>query len=943
MLSESYQNLLKRLAAHIPASRLITDPLRTLAYGTDASFYRLIPKVIVKVETETEVRTVLNTCRELKLAVTFRAAGTSLSGQAISESVLVLLGIEGWRDCRISSDGSEIALGAGILGADANTYLAPYGKKLGPDPASINSAKIGGIVSNNACGMASGVDGNSMGTVTGMRIIFADGTILDTRNDNSRKAFLDQRKEMVERIVTLARRLSRDKEAVARIKRKYQIKNTTGYSVNALINFKDPIDIIQHLLIGSEGTLGFISQVTFRTLDTPIHSATGLMLFPDIAKACEAVWILKKCRVSAAELMDRTALRSVQDKRGMPSYIKDLGDEVTALLVETSAGDGATLQKQVDDIKVRFDDFPLAHEFEFSTDPVQADALWDIRKGLFPSACISRPKGTTVIIEDIAVPVGDLKGCLIDLQELFKQYTYKETIIWGHVFDGNVHFVLSLDFADPDQIKRYQAFMEDIVALVVDKYDGSLKAEHGTGRNMAPFVRREWGEQIYDAMWEIKDIFDPQHLINPGVLINDDPHGHIKNLKPMPRAHELVDVCIECGFCERNCMSHGLTLSARQRIVIYREMARLTASGQDPSRLEQLQTDFRYYGEQTCAADGLCATSCPVEIDTGELIKALRQEQLTPTTRRIADHVGQNMGVVTSMARLGLGFLDKTHTLLGTERMTALTSRMRTLSGDRLPFWTPAMPTAAQPVVPRFTTKHRADKVVYFPACINRTMGPARGQKMGPLTGTTEALLKKAGYDIVYPQCMEKLCCGMPFASKGMIATAEKKARELGEALLSASNGGTLPVLCDMSPCLYHMKQILDPRLRLFEPIEFCLEFLTSRLTFTRLPETIVIHTVCSAKKMELETDFQRLAEMCADQVIAADITCCGFAGDRGFSVPELNAHGLRDLKSLLPPEVTAGFATSRTCEIGLSHHSGIDFQSILYLVDRCTNRLFAR
>lgn len=943
MLSEPYQNLLKRLAAHIPASRLISDPLRTLAYGSDASFYRLIPKVIVKVENETEVRAVLKACRDLKLAVTFRAAGTSLSGQAISESVLVLLGIEGWRDCRISPDGSEITLGAGILGADANTYLAPYGKKLGPDPASINSAKIGGIVSNNACGMASGVDGNSMGTVTGMRIIFADGIVLDTRDDDSRKAFIDQRKEMVERIVTLARRLGRDKEAVARINRKYQIKNTTGYSVNALIDFEDPIDIIQHLLIGSEGTLGFISQVTFRTLDTPTHSATGLMLFPDITRACEAVWVLKKCRVSAAELMDRSALRSVQDKRGMPSYIKDLDDEVTALLVETSAGDGATLQKQVDDIKARFDGFPLAREFEFSTDPVQTEALWDIRKGLFPSACINRPKGTTVIIEDIAVPIGDLKDCLLDLQDLFKQYAYEETIIWGHVLDGNVHFVLSLDFADPDQIKHYQAFMEDIVALVVDEYDGSLKAEHGTGRNMAPFVKREWDEQIYDVMREIKNIFDPHHLLNPGVIINYDPQGHVKNLKPMPRAHDLVDVCIECGFCERNCMSHGLTLSARQRIVIYREMARLAASGQDPLRLERLRKDFKYYGDRTCAADGLCAMSCPVEIDTGELIKALRREQLTPAARRIADHVGQNMGVVTSMARLGLGLLDKTHALLGTERMTALTSRIRALSGDRLPFWTPAMPTAVQPVVSRSVTRNQADKVVYFPACINRTMGPARGQKMGPLTGTTEALLKKAGYDIIYPQRMEKLCCGMPFASKGMVATAENNARELDEALWSASDGGAIPVLCDMSPCLYHMKQTLDPRLRLFEPIEFCLEFLTPRLNFTRLPETIFIHTVCSAKKMALESDFKRLAEMCADKVIAADITCCGFAGDRGFTVPELNAHGLRNLKSLLPPDVTAGFATSRTCEIGLSYHSGIDFQSILYLVDRCTNPRLAR
>jgi len=337
MLAEPFKSLLERLGTEIPQPRLITDPLRTLAYGTDASFYRLVPKLIVKVEDESETLAVIQGCRELNIAMTYRAAGTSLSGQALSEAVLVVLGPEGWRNYHISEDQSEITLGAGILGAEANRYLAPFGKKIGPDPASINSAKIGGIVSNNACGMASGITGNSMGTVSGMRIIFCDGTILDTREEDSRRAFLSQKKDMVDQISALALSLKNEPGIVERIRRKYEIKNTTGYSVSALVNFDDPIDIIQHLMIGSEGTLGFISEVTFRTLDEPGRKATGLMLFPDIARACEAVLLLKECRVSAAELMDRVSLRSVQDKPGMPPYIKSLADSVTALLVETAA------------------------------------------------------------------------------------------------------------------------------------------------------------------------------------------------------------------------------------------------------------------------------------------------------------------------------------------------------------------------------------------------------------------------------------------------------------------------------------------------------------------------------------------------------------------------------------------------------------------------------
>jgi D-lactate dehydrogenase len=641
--------------------------------------------------------------------------------------------------------------------------------------------------------------------------------------------------------------------------------------------------------------------------------------------------------VSAAELMDRVSLRAVEDKPGMPAYIKLLGDSVTALLVETAADDPSTLKQQVDEINLKFADFPMAREFSFTTEPDQQDALWDIRKGLFPSVCFARKKGTTVIIEDIAVPIENLRDCLLDLQDLFQQYAYQNTIIWGHVFDGNVHFVLTPDLSDGAEIEKYKAFMEELASMVVGKYDGSLKAEHGTGRNMAPFVKREWGDRIYGVMREIKAIFDPDHTLNPGVIINDDPDAHAKNIKPMPQAHDLVDTCTECGFCERNCMSHDFTLSARQRIVIYREMARLAASGEDPARLAELKKEYVWYGDRTCATDGLCALTCPVEIDTGKLIKVLRHDQLTPSARRIAEQVAKRMDTVTALSRMGLNLLSFLHSMLGNRLMTALAGRLRSLSGNRLPFWTPAMPRGAEIITRRTIGSGATDQVVYFPACINRGMGPTGRSNEDSLNLKTESLLLKAGLNIIYPDRMDKLCCGMPFASKGIFETADQKAAELGDALLKGSDNGRIPILCDMSPCLYHMKETLDSRLQLFEPIEFTLKYLADRLEFQKVPETVAIHTVCSAKKMGLEADFQRLAEMCAEKVIVPDVICCGFAGDRGFNVPELNAFGLRRLKPQLSSDVRAGYSTSRTCEIGLTTHSGIDYQSILYLVDRCT------
>ena len=939
MLTDTYQRLFDQLKTDIPEERLIHDELRTLAYGTDASFYRYIPRLIVKVESEREVITTLQACHALGLAVTFRAAGTSLSGQACTDSVLMVLGDKGWHDYAIAPDQSEITLQAGIRGAQANRYLAPYGKKIGPDPASIDSAKIGGIVANNACGMASGVELNSQYTLKDIRLIFADGSVLDTRDEHSRKAFLGQKKEWIERLRQLSDRLTNDAALAAKIRRKYQIKNTTGYSVNALIEQSDPIKMIQHLIVGSEGTLAFISDATFMTAEEPRTKATSLMLFPDIATMCEAVLILRQCPVQAAELIDRLALRTVEDKPGVPAYIKAMGDQVTALLVETAAADEAGLQANIDMIQKQLQPIEMAHEYTFTTDPDEAAALWKVRKGIFPSACSERDVGTAVIIEDIAVPVENLGDCLLELQKLFGKYSYRNCVIWGHVFDGNVHFVLTPDFSNPDEIEKYKAFMYEVVDLVVDRYDGSLKAEHGTGRNMAPFVEKEWGAEIYAVMREIKDLFDPDRILNPDVMISDDPDIFVKQFKPMPGAHEIVDTCIECGFCERNCMSSDFTLSARQRIVIWREIAELRRKDPQSARLKSLERMFDYYGDRTCAADGLCALSCPVEIDTGRLIKDLRARRAGGISRFVAGQIGGRMDQVTRVLRGALGTADRMHRILGSTTMSGLAGGARRLSFNRLPQWSPRMPARAAAVRPERAFYKGVDRVVYFPACIARTMGPAcQDDPQQSLVHTTENLIRKAGYQIVYPKGLGNLCCGMAFHSKGFQRTAAEKAAELGDALMTASEGGRLPILCDTSPCLHHMKNTLDPSLNLYEPIEFTLTYLAERLTFEKQPGAVALHAVCSAKKMGLENKLIALARMCASDVILPEVNCCGFAGDKGFSVPELNAFGLRNLKDQLPAEVTEGFSTSRTCEIGLSLHGGITYQSILYLVDRATS-----
>lgn len=933
MLTGNYQVLYQKLIATIDSKRIFHDPLHTLAFGTDASFYRLIPKMVIKAKNEEEVSFILKESAKLDLPVTFRAAGTSLSGQAISDSVLVIAGNH-WKNFKIDQDGLKIQLQPGLIGAKVNALLAPYGRKIGPDPASINAAMIGGIAANNASGMCCGTAENSYKTVDSMRIILADGFVLDTSSEESKAQFKKTHPQLIQNITELVAEVKTNKELAARIAHKFKMKNTTGYSLNALVDFDDPYEVIQHLMIGSEGTLGFIAEITYKTVVEHPFRASSLMIFPDIEKACNAVSLLKPAPVAAVELMDRAGLRSVEDERGMPSYLNTLSANASAVLVETRAMDKEQLNQQIAEILNIVKIIPSEIPIQFTDVPSEYALLWKIRKGLFPSVGAMRKTGTTVIIEDVAFPVPRLVEATIDLQNLLKKWNYNEAVIFGHALEGNLHFVFTQDFGSKSEIDRYAGFMTEVADLVVSKYDGSLKAEHGTGRNMAPFVEMEWGSEAFGLMKRIKHIFDPKNLLNPGVILNNDPEAHLKNLKPIPAASEKIDKCIECGFCEPNCVSAELTLTPRQRIVVYREMASLARTGHEPHIAASLAKAFKYSGNETCATDGLCAIACPVKIDTGKLIKTLRTEEIG-NNQKSAVWIADRMAGTTAIVRAALSTVGFFHSILGTSIMKGISGGMRKLSGNRVPLWNEFMPSGSKKIKTKQGLES-AKKVVYFPSCINRSMGVSKDHKKEKqLSEKMMELLNKGGFEVIYPEGLNSLCCGMAFSSKGYTEAGLKKSNELEAALLIASENGKYSVLCDMSPCLFTMKENMQAGLKLYEPVEFILEYLLPNLEITPLQETITVFPVCSMKKMGLEDKLVELAEKCAAKVIVPETNCCGFAGDRGFSFPELNQHGLRDLKIQLPPEVESGYSTSRTCEIGLSLHSGISHQSIVYLVDR--------
>ncbi len=909
--------LARDLAGILPPGRLVIDPLRRLAWGTDASFYRLVPALVVTVQTEDEVRGVLAACRRHAAPVTFRAAGTSLSGQAVTDSVLMVLG-DGWDRVVVERDGAAIRLQPGVVGAAANRRLAAFARRIGPDPASIDAARIGGIAANNASGMCCGTADNSYQTLAAMRLILADGSLVDTGDAASVAAFRTSHAGLLAGLAELGRRARGDAGLAERIRAKFAIKNTTGYGLNALVDFDDPVEILQHLMVGSEGTLGFIAEITYRTVPEPAHKASALLLFPDIAAACRAVAALKGLPASAAELMDRAALRSVENQPGLPDGLSALPDGAAALLVETRGDTAAALAANVAALGGTLAGQALLAPPAFTADPAEYGRLWKVRKGLLPAVGAVRVPGTTVIIEDVAVRTEHLAAATLDLQALLATHGYAGAIIFGHALDGNLHFVFTQDFGDDAEVARYAALMDDLCRLVVGRYDGSLKAEHGTGRNMAPFVEREWGAAATGLMWEIKRLLDPDGLLNPGVVLDANPRAHLENLKPLPAADPLVDTCMECGFCERMCPSHGMTLSPRQRIVGWREIMRLKATGGDSGGLEAA---YVTQGLDTCAACGLCATACPVGIETGLLVKALRGRRMGVAGRVLGRWAAAHTGGLLATARAGL----------------AAAAMAERLSGGHLPkFGRPALPgPARQP--PVTVAAGDGPAVVYVPSCASRLMGPAPADpERDSLPRRFAALLTKAGFRVVWPDGLAGLCCGQAWESKGLAEIADAKAGEMVAALLAASDNGRLPVVMDASACTLRLKG----RLAVLDSIEFLHDTVLPRLDITRQQAPVLLHVTCAARRMGLADKMVALARACAETVVVPDgVGCCGFAGDKGFTTPDLNAFALRHLKQAVPEGCDAGYSSNRTCEIGLAEHGGIPYRSIVTLLDRVSRR----
>ena len=945
------ERLASELRAIVGADGLLPRASDLIRYASDASPYRRIPAAVVQPRSVDEVAGLMAWSGRSGMPLVFRAGGSSLNGQSQTDGVLADVRRH-WGGIEVLDGGNRVRVGPGTVLGHVNRVLAPYGRRLGPDPASTDIATVGGVIANNSGGMRCGVTADSYRTVRSLTFALPSGTVIDTATPDAAERFAAAEPELAAGLAAIRDEIRSDGDLRGRIARKFEIKNTTGYRLCAFLDADEPVEIFRRLLVGSEGTLAFIAEAVFETVPLPARTTLSWIHFESIAAATAPVADLVAAGASAVELMVAPALMVAANSiPGTPEYWKELPLESAALLVEFGADDEAGLEPgeaATADVVGGLESKPFRGP-EFAHDAETIELYWRVREGLHGLVGRLRPPGTALIVEDICVPPARIAEAAEEIRALLGEHGFLSGVA-GHTSAGNLHFMLTPDFAKPEDVERYETFMEKLVELVLDGYDGSLKAEHGTGVNMAPFVEREWGATATEMMWRIKELADPRDVLGPGIVLNRDPGCHLENLKTTPAIEEVATTCVECGFCEPVCPSRNLTTTPRQRIVLRREMARQPAGS---PLLAQLIEEFEYDGLQTCAADGTCATTCPLGIDTGVLVKELRTAEHTTGEERAALQAAQRWERVEAGARSGLAAGAAVSRAIGDRAMPRVTAAARrAVSAELVPEWEPPMPPPAPVAMP--PTVREGAAAVYLPACVNRIFGrdpAARAADPDPaappsLPAALVAVSLRAGRPLWIPTGIAGTCCGTPWVSKGYRRGAEWMAVRTVEELWRWSQEGSLPVVIDATSCtqgLLEAGPLLGEAaaerlaaIRIVDSVAWARELLGALDVGERIG-TAVVHPTCSGTHLGLNGDLAALAGALAEQVVVPEAaTCCGFAGDRGFLHPELTASATAaEASEALAADADAHICSNRTCEIGMTRATGRSYESFVYLLER--------
>ncbi len=643
--SSAPQQIAKEISQLI-AGDCLADIFTRAAFSTDASIYQIIPLCVVAPKNEDDVAIVVRYAYRNNIPVVARGAGSGLAGESLTSGIMLDTTRYMNKIIGASTDVSTVVCQPGVVLDEVNSFLAKFGKKIGPDPSSSNRATAGGVVANNATGSHSLKYGYIAQYVEKIKAVLADGTAAEFVNNvelNSRPQGLG---------LTISQKCFELLNSNASIIEKAQPKTKrshSGYNIAEIVQ-GNKIDMAK-LLAGSEGTLAVFTEITLRTVDAEQVKAVVQFEFDSLEKTAKAVPLIVNCGADACELMDSRLIKIARD--AFEQYRNILNPvSAASLLVEHS---GQTVPEVKDKIgKTILAVSSLAFNKTTIFEPAVQKRLWKCRKDAVP--LLSRVKGLkqpVAFVEDVSVENTRLADYVRGLEKIGRKYEV-DMAYYGHAGDGELHIRPYLDLSKPDDVKKMTQIADEVFSLAWS-LGGSISGEHADGLVRAAFIRKQFGNEYYEILRQIKKIFDPSNILNPGKIISDrtdimtqDLRGKNKiidervktklNFKPDEFKFELVQ-CSGCGVCRSN--EEGLRMcpvfrATGDEMFSSRARANLLSAWAKGILTEQ-DLESKKFREilATCLNCRACVIDCPSGVDVPKMMMEVRTKLTKSRTAKI--------------------------------------------------------------------------------------------------------------------------------------------------------------------------------------------------------------------------------------------------------------------------------------------------------------------
>ncbi len=892
---------------------LSTDPASRALWSTDASIYQRQPVGVVVARSEGDVELALRAAREAGIPITARGAGTSLAGQATSPGLL--LDVSGMdRALEIDLEGGRCLVEPGLVQGELNALVEPHGLVFGADTSTSDVATLGGMVGNNSAGMRSIVYGTTADQVLSLRCLLPNGETVELkpmkREEAARRA---RHADALARLLGGALRIG--EEYADEIKRRYprMIRRVSGYGLDGLVD-PEVLDLTR-LVCGSEGTLAVVTRAEFRLQSLPPARQMASFEFDSLAAASRATVTLLEMEPSAVELLDDVAInraRATNAYRGSTGFVR--GDPRALLLVEWSGTEEALNERFAGLEEVRREigasvAVPLRGKEEMQQ-------TVKLRKSILPLLLGTTEKAKPVaFVEDAAVPVGSLEEFVTRFEEILDEHgTW--ACFYGHASVGTLHVRPALDTTEPGDVRRMRRISEEVADLVVE-LGGSISGEHGDGLSRSEFLEKMYGKKILAAFEEVKHLFDPDGLLNPGVIVDPAPMDRQLRIGPGHRRRPVstgldfseqggfvkaVELCNGSGFCRKKtggtmCPSYMVTHDENDTTRARANLLRNVLDGTLPP--EELTGKRMKEVMDLCVGCKACKTECPSQVDVAsmktEVLYQMGKRHGFSPRQKAAGHVRRQLALAALAPALynaaaGTTLARRAAGLFGIDPRRELPKVTEKTFSRRFA----GLPQGTGPA-----------EVVLFNDTWNEYQRPEVGE------GAVR-VLAAAGARVRLPAVV---CCGRPMLSEGLVDEARENARRNVELLYPLVERG-LPLVGLEPSCILTLrddyKKLLpgDGRVeklagaaRLFE--EALLDLDPGRIPMNAGPP-VLLHGHCHQKALVGTGPTKKALGLAAD-VAVVDSGCCGMAGLFGYEKGHYEVSMKMGERALFPAVRDAG------------------------------------